>query len=113
MGASGSAAFSTRDPGLPAASRISSAALDTCTGWKRLSPPYARTRRRRPSSSRFTKYSSRGVRQYGPWTAPARSSVTGWASPAASNSRSSRTFRVPYVPSPGATVAWLSGSGTG
>lgn len=67
----------------------------------------------RPSSSRFTTYSSRGVRQYGPWTAPARSSVTGSASPAAGNSRSSWTFRVPYVASPGATVAWLSGSGTG
>ena len=68
---------------------------------------------RRPSRVRLTKYSSRGVRQCGPWIAPARSSVTGNRSPAARSSRSRATFRVLYVASPGGTVRCVSGIGTG
>ncbi len=105
--------MSTRLPGLAAASRTSSARLSTCAGWNRALPPYARIRTGRPSSARFTNHSSRGPGQCGPWIAPARSSVVGSESPAASNSRSRATFRVPYVASPGATVGHSSGIGTG
>jgi hypothetical protein len=113
VGASGSTAFSTRVPGRGAASRISSAMLCTLAGWKRLVPRWARKRRRRPSRLRLTKYSSRGVRQCGPWTAPARSSVTGNRSPAASSSRSSAALRVLYEVSPGRIVRCSSVTGTG
>ena len=85
--------------------------LSTCAGWKRLRPPNARIRTGRRSNARFTKWSSRGLRQWGPWTAPARSSVEGSADSSSSRSRS--IFRVLFVASPGATVPSDSGIGTG
>ncbi len=61
----------------------------------------------------MTKYSSRGVRQYGPWIAPARSSVAGNRSPAARSSRSSAALPVLYEASPGRIVRCASVIGTG
>jgi hypothetical protein len=113
VGASGSTAFSTLLPGLAAASRTSSAMLWTFAGWKRLVPPYGSRRRDRPSRLRLTKYSSRGVRQCGPWIAPARSSVVGNRPPTARSSRSRAALRVLYELSPGAMVRCSSVKGTG
>ncbi|GAA1910324.1 hypothetical protein [Streptantibioticus ferralitis] len=86
--------MSTRDQGLRAASGTNSAVFALWEVWKRLSPRYAGTRTGRLSSARLTKYSSRGSRERGPWTAPARSRAVGGASPAAVNSRSRAAFRV-------------------